>query len=80
MENKVMDELLYLYDSTVRNADSDYNCGYADAVGQCILNLGDVLGETWKEPYKFEACKRVYQFETVRKYKNDYPVRIKKQS
>ena len=39
--NKVMDELLTMYDWQVRCIDetrNDYQCGYADAIGQVVLN------------------------------------------
>lgn len=80
MNNKVMDELLYLYDFTIRLAldQDDYECGYADGVGQCVLDVGKVLGETGEKPYKFEAFKRVMHFETVEKYIADYPTPVER--
>lgn len=78
---KVMAELLYLYDWSIRSVaedqatgeDDDYNCGYADAIGQVILNVGKALGDEYPAPYKFEAYKRVMMFETAEKYVKDYP-------
>jgi hypothetical protein len=74
----VMDELLHLYDWHVRIAErgeDDYNCGYADAIGQCILNIGKTLGESddLSKPYKFEAYKRVMEYDTIENYWKEYP-------
>lgn len=76
-DNKIMDALLALYDWNVRFTDKDegedYQYGYADAIGQCILDVGKILGEGNAKPYKYEAYKRVMQYETTKKYWEDYP-------
>ena len=83
IETKVWDELLYLYDfhiravakAQARKSPEDYACGYADGIGQIILNLGKIYGETWAtdEPYKHEAYKRIMEFTSAAAYVRDYP-------
>jgi hypothetical protein len=76
---EVMDHLLYLYDFNLRTITKDrepYNCGYADSIGQIILDLGRKFGETGVKPCKFEAFKRVCEFSTVEAYKSKYPTAI----
>lgn len=75
-EQEIMDALLKLWDWHIRLATleaDDYVYGYADAIGQCILNVGKVLGEEWGKPYKFEAYKRVMEWDTTANYKKKYP-------
>lgn len=85
-KQQVMDKLLELYDFHIRTIDVkdseyEYDCGYTDAVGQCILDIGDVFGcskwdvekQKFVTGYKYEAYKRVMETETVKKYKQDYP-------
>lgn len=76
-EQKTMNALLEIYDYYIRLIGSDrdeYYCGYADAAGQCILDIGKIYGEKFGEKsYKFEAYKRVMQFESIEQYKRDYP-------
>lgn len=79
-EEKILDKLLDSYDHYIRAIDKDkedYLCGYADALGQVILDIGKILGEDNTKPYKFEAYKRVMEFETVEKYKEKYTYRAK---
>ena len=76
MDKKVMDALLKLYDWHVRMATldaEDYEYGYTDAIGQCILDVGKVLGEGHEKPYKYEAYKRVMQYDTTANYWKAYP-------
>lgn len=68
----VTKELLYIYDYSIRLIDNDsdeYDNGYVDGVGQCILNISRIDSFFRKS----EACKRVREFETVKKYKEKYP-------
>lgn len=79
--NEVMKALLQLWDWHIRfttqglsKEPDEYDYGYADAIGQCILDVGKVLGEeTGKRPYKFEAYKRVMEYTTTAKYWKKYP-------
>lgn len=79
----VMDELLSLYDWYIRFTipddpeTDDYDYGYADAIGQCILKIGQALGEE-SAPYKYEAYKRVMQYDTTANYWKKYPKPIAK--
>ena len=81
MEEKVMDELLKLWDWNRRLCDDDYNFGYTDAIGQCILNVGEVLGchkwnvdkQEFVTGYKYEAYKRVMEDTTQEAYWKKYP-------
>lgn len=78
-QKAVMDELLALYDWHVRDASTDYEFGYADAIGQAILNIGKVLGEELgKKPYKFEAYKRVAEYTNRPDYWEKYPTPLSK--
>lgn len=80
-QEKIMEYLLYVQDFHVRCIDElrdDYSCGFADGVGQCILQIGEILGETGNRPYKFEAYKRAMELATVEQYKRDYPVPIER--
>lgn len=74
-EEKVWKELLELFDWYFRIADGDddYDCGYADGVGQCIINLGKASGEKHGKPYKHEAYKRIMHYTTCEQYWKDYP-------
>lgn len=76
VSDEVMDELLQLYDWHIRltnpNDADDYAYGYADAIGQCILNIGKALGENIA-PYKHEAYKRVMEYDTTKNYWRKYP-------
>ena len=75
MDQQVMDTLLNLYDWHVRMATldaDDYQYGYTDAIGQCILDVGKALGEDSK-PYKYEAYKRVMEYDTTANYWKNYP-------
>lgn len=75
-EEKIMNALLELYDWHVRMATldaDDYQFGYTDGIGQCILNIGDVLGEKSGKPYKYEAYKRVMQYDTTANYWKNHP-------
>lgn len=85
--NKHFDHLLYLYDYHVRNiagvqarnGEDDYICGYADALGQVILDLGKIDGESsLGGPYKHEAYKRVCRFTSAAQYVKDYPDEIQR--
>lgn len=68
-----MDRLLQEYDWHVRLARDDYSCGMADAIATCILSVAKLLGERESSPYRFEAYKRVVEFETVDNYWKKYP-------
>lgn len=74
---KIMAKLLHLYDWNVRfttiKETSDYHCGYADAIGQCILDIGKLLGEGHQAPYKYEAYKRVMEYDNTENYWKKYP-------
>lgn len=74
---KVMNELLEIYDWHIRFAtvedNDDYCFGYADGVGQCILNVAKALGDGYPPPYKFGAYKRVMNYTTTAQYWKDYP-------
>lgn len=76
-DNKIMDVLLELYDWHVRLAvpgeADDYQYGSADAIGQCILDVGKALGESYPKPYKYEAYKRVMEYTTTANYWKKYP-------
>lgn len=76
MSQEIMDKLLDLYDWHVRftipKTAEDYQYGYADAIGQCILDIGKILGED-SAPYKYEAYKRVMQYDTTKNYWKKYP-------
>jgi hypothetical protein len=72
-EEKVMQELLGLWDWYRRMCDDDYSFGYTDAIGQCILSVGKIYGEGHTEDYKFEAYKRVMQDTTQGAYWKRYP-------
>ena len=69
-----MDKLLDLYDWNVRFTfdKDDYACGYADAIGQVIMDIGKILGEDGR-PYKFECYKRVMEYTTTEIYWQKYP-------
>lgn len=75
--DQIMDALLKLYDWHVRftqqTEEDDYQAGYTDAIGQCILDTGKILGEEFGKPYKYEAYKRVMQYENTAKYWQKYP-------
>lgn len=87
-KEQVMDKLLDLYDWHIRFAAKDlegedqYQYGYADAIAQCIINIGEVLGEGWDvktqkyRPYKYEAYRRVMQYDTTSNYWKKYPTPI----
>lgn len=87
-DEKIMDELLGLWDWYRRICDDDYQYGYTDAIGQCILNVGKVLGEgKWNvgkqefelndgKKYKYEAYKRVMEDTTQEAYWEKYPTPI----
>lgn len=83
--DKTWSELLSLYDWHIRTVtivqaqidrgakvSEDYDCGYADAIGQVILDLGKAFGEAGK-PYKYEAYKRVMEFTNGAAYVKKYP-------
>ncbi len=53
--------------------DDDYSFGYTDAIGQCVLDVGDILGEEIGGPYKYEAYKRVAEDTTQEAYWSKYP-------
>lgn len=76
-DQKAMGALLKLYDFYIRRAipgeSDDYDYGYADAIGQCILDVGKALGENGNRPYKYEAYKRVMQYDTTENYLKKYP-------
>lgn len=76
-EEKVMQALLELFDwhirFTVPGDSSKYEYGYADAIMQSVINVGQALGETGKKPYKYEAYKRVMQYDTTLNYWKQYP-------
>jgi hypothetical protein len=82
MEKKLMDKLLAGFDWDVRCIDSKrdpYSCGAADADMRAISAAAELFGDSIeKTPYKFEAYKRVMQFESVEQYKRDYPKPISK--
>ena len=73
---KIMARLLYLYDFKVRLTldGDDYNCGYADAIGQCILDIGEILGERFGKPYKYKAYSRVMHYDTTENYIKRHPI------
>lgn len=80
--NIIMNTVYALYDFHMRRVGADrddYQCGACDALGQVILDLGKLFGEEYGKPYKFEAYKRVMQFETVEKYIKDYPTPVKRE-
>lgn len=75
------EQLLYLYDFHIRNIakaraagrDDQYDAGYADGIGQIILDLGKIHGEGWEKPHKHEAYKRIMEFTSAEAYVIDYP-------
>lgn len=87
MEAKVWDQLLYLYDWHIRRVaevqeqidrgvkvSEDYDCGYADAIGQVILDLAKIYNQdTVPEWQRFEAYRRVMRFTNAAQYVTDYP-------
>lgn len=74
VEDRVWDKLLALWDWHRRMADEDYSFGYADAIGQCILDLGLVYGEPHGTGvYKHEAYSRVMHDTTMEAYWKKYP-------
>jgi len=83
MKKQVMDKLLDLYDWHVRLIPKDptdeYYCGYVDAIAQAILDIGKLFGEGWdvkaqkRRPYKYEAYKRVMNYDTTENYWKKYP-------
>lgn len=75
MIDEIMQQLLYLYDFSTRHANDKYSCGYADGIGQTVLDISKVIGEDTK-PYKYEVTKRIMNFTTVEKYIKDYPTPI----
>lgn len=76
-KKSVMDTLLGLYDWDIRFTTpsyiSDYTCGRADAFGQAILDMGKLFGESFGTPYKYEAYKRVMEYDTTENYWKKYP-------
>lgn len=77
LDSAIMNELLELYDYNVRFTNpktaDDYDFGYADGIGQCILVIAKSLGDGYPPPYKYEAYKRVMEYETTTKYWKKYP-------
>lgn len=85
---KAMDELLKLYDWYIRftapdrngNVD-EYIAGYADGIGKCILSIGVPFGcrewsvkkQKFVTGYKYEAYKRVMEYDTTPNYWKKYP-------
>jgi hypothetical protein len=88
MDNKVWEQLLYLYDYHIRSVaetqgtsmdidDVAYECGYADAIGQVILDFGKIYNQDILHD-QFEAHKRVMNFTNAAKYVQDYPVPVER--
>ena len=80
-----MDELLKLWDWYRQICDDDYDLGYTNAIGQCIINVGEAFGQhKWNvekqefelnngKEYKYEAFKRVMEDTGQEAYWKKYP-------